>query len=101
MIDLAVVACPDMLDAVAFHGKLIVANSHDFSGQLGSTVMGSKQAFMHFLYQMVRLGGIYASKQSFIVVPLYKTSPLKKNWHAMCLITSSHYPWLQTSIHRS
>ena len=32
-VDLATVACPDMLDAVAFHGEPIVAGCHDFFGQ--------------------------------------------------------------------
>jgi len=66
---LATVAHPDMLDVVAFHGEPIVAKSHDFSGQQGSIVMGSKQALMHLFHQMVNLGGIYALKQSCIVVP--------------------------------
>ena len=32
-VDLAAVARPDMLDAVAFHGEPIVAGFYDFSGQ--------------------------------------------------------------------
>ena len=32
-VDLAAVARPDMLDAVAFHGEPIVAGCHDFFGQ--------------------------------------------------------------------
>ena len=33
LIDLAIVARPDILDAITFHGKPIVASSHDLSGQ--------------------------------------------------------------------
>ena len=64
------VACLHMLDAVAFHNEPIVAGSHNFFGQQGPTGMGTKQAIMHFFYQMVSLKGIYASKQSCVVVPL-------------------------------
>ena len=78
LIDLATVARPHMLDAVTFHGKPIVAGSHDFSGQQGSTGMGSKQAFMHPFHQMVSLGGIYALKQGYIVVPLIQDFPTQK-----------------------
>ena len=78
LIDLAMVACPYMLDAVTFHGKPIVAGSYDLSGQLGSTSMSSKQSFMHLFHQMVSLGGIYALKQSCIMVPLIQDFPTQE-----------------------
>ena len=79
-------ARPYMLDAVALHGVPIVAGSHNFSNQQGSTGMGSKQAFTHLFHQMVNLVGVFTSKQSCIVVPLIQDFPLKKNWHAMRLM---------------
>ena len=67
-----------MLDAVAFHGEPIIVSSHNLSGQLGSTGIGSKQAFMYLFHQVVSLGGIYASKQSCIMVPLVQDFPTQK-----------------------
>ena len=40
--------------------------------------MGSKQALMHLFYQMASLKGIYASKQSCIVVPLLQDFPIQE-----------------------
>ena len=33
LVDLASVACLDVLDAIAFHGEPIIASSHDILGQ--------------------------------------------------------------------
>ena len=75
---LGTVACPDMLNAVAFHGEPILVGSHDFFSQQRSTGMGFKQAFMHLFHQMVSLRGIYASKQGCIMVPLIQEFPTQE-----------------------
>ena len=69
LIYLEAVACPHILDVVAFHGEPIVADSHNFLSQQGSTSMGSKQTLM------VSLRGIYASKQRCVVVPFVQYFP--------------------------
>ena len=61
-------AYPYMLDAVTFHGEPIVASSHNLSVQQGSIGIGSKQALMHLFHQMVSLRGVYALKQSCVMV---------------------------------
>ena len=61
LVDLAMVAHSHMLDAVTFHNEPIIASS--------------MQAFMHHFHQV---GGIYALKQSYIVVPLIQDFPTQK-----------------------
>ena len=78
LIDLATVTYPYMLDEIAFHGKPIAAESHNFLGRQRSTGMGSKQAFMRLFHQMVSLKGIYASKQSCVMVPFVQDFPTQK-----------------------
>ena len=78
LIDLATVTYPYMLDEIAFHGKPIAAESHNFLGRQRSTGMGSKQAFMRLFHQMVSLKGIYASKQSCVMVPFVQDFPIQE-----------------------
>ena len=78
LVDVATVTHSHMLNVVSFHGEPIVADSHDFLDQQRSTGIGFNKALMHLFHQMASLEGIYASKQSCIVVPLIQDFPTQE-----------------------